>query len=144
MFIFSEFLHAQARQRVIGMLTEMIKERRSSLSPGSCEDMLDCLLQTDDDDSKVKLTDDQILDLIIALIYSGYETVSTTSMMAVKYLHDHPKALEELRVRILLDIHTFLSGFAADQLAIGCRANIWRSDEGSHLRMNLAGVTTSL
>lgn len=111
MFIFSEFLHAQARQRVIGMLTEMIKERRSSLSPGSCEDMLDCLLQTDDDDSKVKLTDDQILDLIIALIYSGYETVSTTSMMAVKYLHDHPKALEELRVRILLDMHTFLTFF---------------------------------
>lgn len=31
-------------------------------------------------------------------MYSGYETVSTTSMMGVKYLHDHPKVLEELRV----------------------------------------------
>lgn len=89
----------QARKRVIGMLTDMIEERRASPSPpspGSHQDMLDCLLQTDVD-SKVKLTDDQIIDLIIALIYSGYETVSTTSMMAVKYLHDHPKALEELR-----------------------------------------------
>uniref|UniRef100_A0A6N2LEU0 Cytochrome P450 85A n=1 Tax=Salix viminalis TaxID=40686 RepID=A0A6N2LEU0_SALVM len=34
---------------------------------------------------------------IITILYSGYETVSTTSMMAVKYLHDHPLVLEELR-----------------------------------------------
>ena len=37
-------------------------------------------------------------DQIITILYSGYETVSTTSMMAVKYLHDHPRVLEELRV----------------------------------------------
>lgn len=84
----------QARKRVVGMLTELVEKRRSS--PGLQQDMLDCLLQTDEG-SKLKMTDEQIIDLIIALIYSGYETVSTTSMMAVKYLHDHPKALEELR-----------------------------------------------
>lgn len=60
--------------------------------------MLGSLLKVDDS-SKVKLNDEQIIDLIIALVYSGYETVSTTSMMALKYLHDHPRVLEELRVR---------------------------------------------
>lgn len=60
--------------------------------------MLGSLLNFDDS-SKVKLNDEQIIDLIIALVYSGYETVSTTSMMALKYLHDHPRVLEELRVR---------------------------------------------
>ncbi|KAF4396230.1 hypothetical protein F8388_019776 [Cannabis sativa] len=45
-----------------------------------------------------KLSDDEIIDQIITILYSGYETVSTTSMMAVKYLHDHPKVLEELRL----------------------------------------------
>uniref|UniRef100_A0A453A8J7 Cytochrome P450 n=1 Tax=Aegilops tauschii subsp. strangulata TaxID=200361 RepID=A0A453A8J7_AEGTS len=50
------------------------------------------------DGTREKLTDEQIIDLLIALIYSGYETMSTTSMMAVKYLSDHPQALEELRV----------------------------------------------
>uniref|UniRef100_A0A453A8K1 Cytochrome P450 n=1 Tax=Aegilops tauschii subsp. strangulata TaxID=200361 RepID=A0A453A8K1_AEGTS len=51
-----------------------------------------------DDGTREKLSDEQIIDLLIALIYSGYETMSTTSMMAVKYLSDHPRALEELRV----------------------------------------------
>ncbi|KAJ0980152.1 hypothetical protein J5N97_008407 [Dioscorea zingiberensis] len=70
-----------------------LQQRRTS----SCsqKDMLDCLLNNDG--STRMLSDDQIIDLIIALVYSGYETVSTTSMMAVKYLHDNPRALEELR-----------------------------------------------
>lgn len=50
--------------------------------------------------NRFKLTDEEIIDQIITIIYSGYETVSTTSMMTVKYLHDHPAALEELRVSI--------------------------------------------
>lgn len=58
--------------------------------------MLGCLMARDE--SKHKLSDEEIIDLVITIMYSGYETVSTTSMMAVKYLHDHPKALEELRV----------------------------------------------
>lgn len=73
------------------MLKQLTEDRRpaSSLQQG----MLDCLIQTDEG-SKFKPTDEQIIDLITALIYSGYETVSMTSMMAVKYLHDHPRALE--------------------------------------------------
>lgn len=59
--------------------------------------MLDSLLRVDES-SRFRLTDEQIIDLIITLLYSGYETVSTTSMMVVKYLHDHPRVLEELRV----------------------------------------------
>ncbi|XP_008811805.1 cytochrome P450 85A1-like [Phoenix dactylifera] len=84
----------QARKKLVGMLREIIEERRASQC--SYNDMLDSLLKNDDT-TKVKLTDEQIIDLIIALVYSGYETVSTTSMMAVKYLHDHPRALEELK-----------------------------------------------
>ncbi|XP_020250990.1 cytochrome P450 85A1-like, partial [Asparagus officinalis] len=83
-----------ARKKIICMLTEIIEERRASSSLH--HDMLDCLLQPEEG-SKAKLTNDQIIDVIIALIYSSYETVSTTSMMAVKYLHDHPKILEDLR-----------------------------------------------
>ncbi|KAJ6831994.1 cytochrome P450 85A1-like [Iris pallida] len=84
----------QARKRVVGMLREIIEDRRSCRSPHN--DMLGSLLDTEEG-SKFNLNDEQIIDLIIALVYSGYETISTTSMMAVKYLHDHPRALEELR-----------------------------------------------
>lgn len=86
----------QARKRLVYILRQLIEERRVS----GCyhDDMLDSLLKIDDS-SRGKLDDEQIIDLIIALVYSGYETVSTTSMMAVKYLHDHPGVLVELRVR---------------------------------------------
>nr|XP_018680219.1 PREDICTED: cytochrome P450 85A1-like [Musa acuminata subsp. malaccensis] len=84
----------KARKNLVGLLRRLIEERR--ISGCSYDDMLGSLLKVDDS-SKVKLNDEQIIDLIIALVYSGYETVSTTSMMAVKYLHDHPRVLEELR-----------------------------------------------
>ena len=58
--------------------------------------MLGCLMKKDE--NRYKLNDEEIIDLVITIMYSGYETVSTTSMMAVKYLHDHPKVLEEIRV----------------------------------------------
>ncbi|WOL20166.1 hypothetical protein Cni_G28968 [Canna indica] len=84
----------KARRKVVNMLQDIINQRR--ISTCSYNDMLDSLLKIDDK-SKAKLDDKQIIDLIIALVYSGYETVSTTSMMAVKYLHDRPKILEEVR-----------------------------------------------
>ncbi|KAG9130069.1 hypothetical protein Leryth_012826 [Lithospermum erythrorhizon] len=87
----------QARQNIVTLLRNLIEERRKD----SCQekqqpDMLD-LLMKGGTEGKYKLNDDEIIDLIITILYSGYETISTTSMMAVKYLHDHPKVLEELR-----------------------------------------------
>ncbi|MQM18310.1 hypothetical protein Taro_051299 [Colocasia esculenta] len=84
----------QARKKIISLLREIIEERRNSAS--THDDMLSTLLRSEDK-SRTELTDDQLIDLIITIIYSGYETVSTTAMMAVKYLHDHPSALQEIR-----------------------------------------------
>ncbi|KAF8408236.1 hypothetical protein HHK36_007381 [Tetracentron sinense] len=83
----------QARKNIISILRQVIEERRAS--PKAQHDMLGCLLRIED--SRHKLSDEEIIDHIITILYSGYETVSTTSMMAVKYLHDHPRALQELR-----------------------------------------------
>ena len=41
-----------------------------------------------------KLKEEQILDLLISIINVVYETVSTTTMMPLKYLHD---CTEDLR-----------------------------------------------
>ncbi|KAL9272277.1 Cytochrome P450 85A1-like protein [Drosera capensis] len=82
----------EARKNIVGILRKLIEERRDS--QGNEQDMLGCLMS---EENKYKLNDEEIIDLIITLLYSGYETVSTTSMMAVKYLRDHPRALEELR-----------------------------------------------
>ncbi|CAH9102121.1 unnamed protein product [Cuscuta epithymum] len=84
----------QARKNIVCMLEKLIKERRSA--ERRQEDMLGLLLMNQEE-NRYKLSDDEMIDLIITILYSGYETVSTTSMMAVKYLHDHPLALQELR-----------------------------------------------
>lgn len=57
--------------------------------------------EADGASANCKLTDEQIFDLLISIINAGYETVSTTTMMAVKYLHDSPEALRELRVSLI-------------------------------------------
>ncbi|XVF71292.1 hypothetical protein PTKIN_Ptkin12aG0025200 [Pterospermum kingtungense] len=84
----------QARKNIVRILEQLIEQRRGCEE--SHKDMLGYLIRKDDN-NKHKLSDDEIIDQIITILYSGYETVSTTSMMAVKYLHDHPKVLEELR-----------------------------------------------
>ncbi|EEF36429.1 cytochrome P450, putative [Ricinus communis] len=83
----------QARQNIVSLLRQLIEERRASKE--THKDMLGCLMKTDE--NRYKLNDDEIIDQIITILYSGYETVSTTSMMAIKYLHDHPQILQELR-----------------------------------------------
>lgn len=83
----------QARKNIISMLSQLIEERRDSQE--THQDMLSCLMRSDE--NRHKLTDAEIIDQIITILYSGYETVSTTSMMAIKYLHDHPRVLQELR-----------------------------------------------
>lgn len=66
------------------------------------------------EENKYKLTDQEVIDQVITILYSGFETVSTTSMMAVKYLHDNPKVLQELRVKNLFTFfHKFdVAGFS--------------------------------
>ncbi|KAK7274993.1 hypothetical protein RIF29_16099 [Crotalaria pallida] len=83
----------KAREEVNAILRELIAKRRASSV--THDDSLDRLMRNDG--SKDKLNDEEIIDQIVTMLYSGYETVSTTTMMAVKYLHDHPKALQAIR-----------------------------------------------
>ncbi|XP_042496837.1 cytochrome P450 85A-like [Macadamia integrifolia] len=83
----------QARKNIIKLWREVLQRRHAS--PSTYQDMLGFLMKSED--PKYKLNDEEIIDQIITILYSGFETVSTTSMMAVKYLHDHPRALQELR-----------------------------------------------
>nr|BAO79854.1 brassinosteroid-6-oxidase [Fagopyrum esculentum] len=83
----------QARKNIVDIIRKLIETRKASKETHL--DMLGCLMR--EENNKHTLSDEEIIDLVITLLYSGYETVSTTSMMAVKYLHDHPLVLNELR-----------------------------------------------
>ncbi|XP_024018327.1 cytochrome P450 85A [Morus notabilis] len=82
----------QGRRSIERLLMQIMEERRAS---GSQNDMLDRILR--DEENNHNLIDEEIIDQIITILYSSFETVSTTSMMAIKYLHDNPRALQELR-----------------------------------------------
>ncbi|XP_049384152.1 cytochrome P450 85A3 [Solanum stenotomum] len=84
----------QGRKNIVKLLRKIIEDRRGSKEIQ--QDMLGFMMN-EEAKARYKLSDEEIIDQIITILYSGFETVSTTSMMAVKYLHDHPKALEQLR-----------------------------------------------
>ncbi|XP_061340195.1 cytochrome P450 85A-like [Gastrolobium bilobum] len=87
------FRGLQTRKKVVATLKEVLAKRKSSLDTHA--DILDQLMRNED--FKYRLNDEEIIDQIITFLYSGYETVSTTTMMAVKYLHDNPRVLEKVR-----------------------------------------------
>lgn len=84
----------KAREKVLKMLRELIAKRRASSATHN--DILDQLVRNED--GKYKLNDEEIMEQITTILYSGYETVSTTTMMAIKYLCDNPDILQAVRV----------------------------------------------
>uniref|UniRef100_A0A7N0ZRE0 Cytochrome P450 n=1 Tax=Kalanchoe fedtschenkoi TaxID=63787 RepID=A0A7N0ZRE0_KALFE len=82
----------QGRKNIVKLLSQLMETRRADSSM-MYNDMLSFLME----DTKYPLTDEEIVDQVVTMLYSGYETVSTTSMMAVKYLTDNPQFLQQLR-----------------------------------------------
>ncbi|XP_057766780.1 cytochrome P450 85A1-like [Salvia miltiorrhiza] len=82
----------KGRKNIVKILRQVIEKRRAASPETTYDDMLQHLLEDTD-----ALNEEEIIDQIITILYSGYETVSTTSMMVVKYLHDNQQALQQLR-----------------------------------------------
>lgn len=59
--------------------------------------MLGCLLNSKDDKGEV-LSDDQIADNIIGVLFAAQDTTASVMTWIVKYLHDEPKLLEAVKV----------------------------------------------
>ena len=57
------------------------------------------------------LSKEQILDLLLSLLFAGHETSSMALALAIFFLEGCPKAVQELRVQILTNAPTFTSRF---------------------------------
>ena len=62
-------------------------------------DLLGCLLESRDDKGEV-LREEQIADNIIGVLFAAQDTTASVMTWIVKYLHDEPKLLEAVKVRI--------------------------------------------
>ncbi|KAJ6325114.1 hypothetical protein OIU76_012239 [Salix suchowensis] len=84
----------KARTKVAEALSLVVKQRRIESESGEKrKDMLGALLASDDDGG---LSDEGIVDFLVALLVAGYETTSTSMTLAVKFLTETPLALAQI------------------------------------------------
>ncbi|XP_073014338.1 abscisic acid 8'-hydroxylase 3 [Typha latifolia] len=84
----------QARKRLHRILSDIMSERRKK---GVVEnDLLGCLMESKDDKGE-HLTDDQIADNIIGVLFAAQDTTASVLTWMMKYLHDHPKLLQAVK-----------------------------------------------
>jgi (+)-abscisic acid 8'-hydroxylase len=72
-----------------------MQDRRARGEPGT--DLLGCLMQSQADDGAPLLTDEQVSDNIIGVLFAAQDTTASVLTWIVKYLHDQPKLLEAVR-----------------------------------------------
>lgn len=85
----------QARKRLTNILGDIICERKEKKSLE--KDLLGCLLNSKDEKGEI-LTDDQIADNVIGVLFAAQDTTASVMAWIVKYLHDNPKLLEAVKV----------------------------------------------
>jgi (+)-abscisic acid 8'-hydroxylase len=85
-------MHMQARKRLREILGEIMADRRArGDQQGSGGDILGGLMRA------AALTDDQVADNVIGVLFAAQDTTASMLTWIVKYLHDHPKLLEDVR-----------------------------------------------
>ncbi|RZR95262.1 hypothetical protein BHM03_00024084 [Ensete ventricosum] len=87
----------QARKRLGRIVGEIINERKGKKGVWE-NDLLGHLMDSKDDKGEL-LTDDQIADNIVGVLFAAQDTTASALTWILKFLHDDPKLLESVRVR---------------------------------------------
>lgn len=92
----SVLLSPKARKRLSKILSRIMKERKEK---GWLEekDLLECLMSSTDEKGE-HLSDDQIADNVIGVLFAAQDTTASVLTWVLKYLHDNPKLLEAVKV----------------------------------------------
>ncbi|CAL9133551.1 unnamed protein product [Musa textilis] len=85
----------QARKRLGRIVGEIINERRGRKGVWE-NDLLGHLMDSKDDKGEL-LTDDQIADNIVGVLFAAQDTTASALTWILKFLHDDPKLLESVR-----------------------------------------------
>lgn len=74
----------------------MERERKEN-SKTMKRDMLDALLEAEDEDGR-RLSDEEIIDVLIMYLNAGHESSGHTMMWATIFLQQHPHFLQKAKV----------------------------------------------
>lgn len=80
--------------------------KRNGVAVKAKKDMMDALLEVEDDNGR-KLTDEEIIDLLVMYLNAGHESSAHTIMWATVLLQQHPEFLQKAKVLYPLQVCTF-------------------------------------
>lgn len=91
----------KARKKLSEIIGEISRERREKKVVETEKDLLSCLLSSKDENGGA-LSDEQIGDNVIGVLFAAQDTTASAMTWLVKYLHDNPKLLQAVKVCISL------------------------------------------
>ncbi|KAH9304932.1 hypothetical protein KI387_009336, partial [Taxus chinensis] len=89
----------KAREKLINLLGGIIEERRRLIQHRDLHnDLLSWVINAQlDGHIKMQLTNEQVIDFLLAAVTGGYQTTFGTILMGMKFIFHYPKVLAELR-----------------------------------------------
>lgn len=88
----------KARRRLSAILEEIIKLRKDQKRSLVENDLLGSLLNYKSANGDEVLSDEQIADNIIGVLFAAKDTTASVMTWTIKFLHDNPKVLEAVKV----------------------------------------------
>ena len=78
-------------------IVDVRRKQRTSNVPVKKKDMMDALLGAEDENGR-KLTDEEIIDVLLMYLNAGHESSGHTIMWATKFLQENPEVLQKAKV----------------------------------------------
>ncbi|XP_077237127.1 ent-kaurenoic acid oxidase 1-like [Tasmannia lanceolata] len=91
----------KARKKLVAILQSVVNERREKrarnvLVPLAKKDMMDALIDVEDENGR-RLTDEEIIDVLIMYLNAGHESSGHIIMWTTVILHEHPEIFEKAK-----------------------------------------------
>ncbi|KAK9911377.1 hypothetical protein M0R45_035293 [Rubus argutus] len=90
----------KARKNLVAIFQSIVNERRAQKKAGNFskkkKDMMDALLEVEDEEGN-KLTDEDIIDILIMYLNAGHESSGHTIMWATTFLQRHPEYFQKAK-----------------------------------------------
>ncbi|XP_031407316.1 ent-kaurenoic acid oxidase 1 isoform X2 [Punica granatum] len=89
----------KARKKLVAIFQSIVDDRRKQKDqniPKERKDMMDALLEIKDENGR-KLSDEEIIDVLLMYLNAGHESSGHTIMWATIFLQQHPQILEKAK-----------------------------------------------
>ncbi|XP_057440066.1 ent-kaurenoic acid oxidase 1-like [Lotus japonicus] len=89
----------KARKKLLAIFQSIVDERREqrkTFVPKNSKDMMDALIDVEDDKGR-KLSDEEIIDIMLMYLNAGHESSGHITMWATYFLQKHPEYLQKAK-----------------------------------------------